>query len=107
MLSLMRSARGQYGLPSARRRLFTRWLTMTVASQDIAQACEPARARHHAVELVAMQHQQPLTARGAMHPLAVYFELALEHLRQHSQTRVVVARDIDESRAAALPRQQR
>ena len=42
-----------------------------------------------------------------MHPLAVYFELALQHLRQHGQTRIVVARDIDESRAGALPRQQR
>ncbi len=75
--------------------------------QGIAQAREPARARHHAIQLIAVHHQQPLTASGAMYPLAVYFELAPQHLRQHRQTRIVVARDIDESRAGPLPRQQR
>src|ERR1700733_8307361 len=53
--------------------------------QHIAELRQPARTGHALVELVAVHHQQSLAARGAMHPLAMHLELALQHVRQQRE----------------------
>src|SRR5579864_3141092 len=65
----------------------------------VPEAREPRRAAHRAVELVAMQYQQPLAARRTVHPLPVHFEMSLQHPGEHSEALVVVSRDVDEARA--------
>ena len=81
--------------------------TDAATQERVAQARQPGRAAHRAVELVPVQHQQPRAARGAVHPLAVHLELALQHLREHRETRIVVAGDVDQACAGTLARQQR
>ena len=76
------------------------------AVQQVADPAQPPRAYHRIIELIAVQHQQPLTAHGAMHPFAMDLELAAQHLREHAEARVVIARYVDEARARALPREQ-
>src|SRR5579872_5001412 len=69
--------------------------------ERIPEAREPRRAAHRAVELVAVQDQQPLAARRTVHPLAVHFEMSLQHPGEHPEALVVVARDVDAARAGA------
>ena len=75
--------------------------------QRITEARQPAGARQGAVELVAMENQQPLAPGGPVHPLAVHLELTLQHLGEHGKACIVVARYIDESTPGALPREER
>src|SRR5215831_21045733 len=38
------------------------------AVQQVTELAQPTRAYHRTIELIAVQHQQALTAHGAMHP---------------------------------------
>ena len=54
-----------------------------------------------------MQHQQPFATGGAVHPFTMDFELPAQHLREHPEAFVMIARDVHQMRSRALTCEQR
>src|ERR1700733_12088685 len=68
--------------------------------EGLAEAMQPAPL-HSRVELIAMQHEEVLTACRAMHPLAMHFHLPMHERGERRKRRVVVTRNVDQARARA------
>jgi hypothetical protein len=53
------------------------------------------------IELIAVHDEQAFATGSSMHPFAMYFDLSRQHLGHDGQIRIMVPRNIDESRAGS------
>ena len=66
----------------------------------VAHESEPPVGEHHGIELVAVQHHQPAPVGGRVEGRAADFDIAEIHAAERADHLVVIARDIDDPRAA-------
>jgi hypothetical protein len=62
---------------------------------------QPATSLQNRIELIAVEHEEALAARRAVHPLAMHFHPSMHEGRERSERGIVVARNVEQACASA------